>query len=211
MQGIVGQASDFVEVVSKIDWTLLHEIQSDEERSKKSKAIDEQRCGTVFLREYISPRTSSTVVRVQVVGVCEVRTLAGMPGLVIVLDPACACRWERRRTLKKLYSRSQLAPSWSVKDKNNSVVCQKKNLSSLSSQLAAEEAYTTVSCNKSVVLSNRLCRWASKSENKKHVSMPAGPEAKESPGFFDLMAFFRSPYIFCSAQCGSVLTVERKS
>ena len=59
---------------------------------KKSKAIDEQRCGTVFLREYISPRTSSTVVRVQVVGVCEVRTLAGMPGLVIVLDPACACR-----------------------------------------------------------------------------------------------------------------------
>ena len=72
----------------------------------------------------------------------------------------------------------------------------KKNLSSLSCQLAAEEAYTTVSCNKSVVLSNRLSRWASKSENKKHVSMPAGPEAKESPGFFDLMAFFRSPYIF---------------
>ena len=26
MQGIVGQASDFVGVVSKIDWTLLHEI-----------------------------------------------------------------------------------------------------------------------------------------------------------------------------------------
>ena len=26
MQGIVGQASDFVEVVSKIDWTLLHEF-----------------------------------------------------------------------------------------------------------------------------------------------------------------------------------------
>ena len=73
----------------------------DEERSKKSKAIDEQRCGTVLLREHISPRTSSTVVRVQVVGVCEVRTLAGMPGLVIVLDPACACQWERRRTLKK--------------------------------------------------------------------------------------------------------------
>ena len=79
-----------------------------------------------FLREYISPRTSSTAVRVQVVGVCEVRTLAGMPGLVIVLDPACACRRERRRTLTKLYSRSQLAPSWSVKDKSNSVVCQKK-------------------------------------------------------------------------------------
>ena len=39
-----------------------------------------------FLREHISPRTSSTVVRVQVVRFCEVRTLAGMPGLVIVLD-----------------------------------------------------------------------------------------------------------------------------
>ena len=35
-------------------------------------------------------RTSSTVVQVQVqVGVCEVRTLAGMPGgLVLVLDTA---------------------------------------------------------------------------------------------------------------------------
>ena len=32
---------------------------------------------------------------------------------------------------------------------------------------------------------------------KEHVSMPAGPGAKEeSPGFFDLMAFFRSPNIF---------------
>ena len=48
----------------------------------------------------------------------------------------------------------------------------------------------------SVVLSNRLSRWASKSETKEHVSMPAGPEAKESPGFFNLMAFFRSPNIF---------------
>ena len=37
-------------------------------------------------------RTYSTVVRVQVGGVCEVRTLAGVPGLVIVLDPACACQ-----------------------------------------------------------------------------------------------------------------------
>ena len=32
--------------------------------------------------------------------------------------------------------------------------------------------------------------------------MPAGPEAKESPGFFDLMAFFRSTNIFCPVvQC----------
>ena len=45
-----------------------------------------------FLREHISPRTSSTGVRVQVVGVCEVRTLAGMLGLVIVFYPACACQ-----------------------------------------------------------------------------------------------------------------------
>ena len=31
-------------------------------------------------------------------------------------------------------------------------------------------------------------------KTKEHGSMPAGPEAKESPGFFDLMAFrFRSP------------------
>ena len=61
---------------------------------KKSKTIDEERCGTVFLREHISPRTISTVVhvRVQVVGVCEVHTLAGMPGLVIVLEPAWACQ-----------------------------------------------------------------------------------------------------------------------
>ena len=31
---------------------------------------------------------------------------------------------------------------------------------------------------------------------KEHVSVPAGPEAKESPGFFDMMALFRSPNIF---------------
>ena len=47
MQGIEGQASDFVEVVSKIDWTLLHVIWW-RKIEKKSKVIDEQRCGTVF-------------------------------------------------------------------------------------------------------------------------------------------------------------------
>ena len=71
--------------------TELSCMRFDEERSKISKAIDEQRSGPVFFREHISPRTSSTVVRVQVVAVCGVRALAGMPGLVIVLDPACAC------------------------------------------------------------------------------------------------------------------------
>ena len=85
-------------------------------------------------------------------------------------------------------------------------VKKKKPFSSLSCQLAAEEAYTTMSCNNSVVLSNRLSRWASKSEKRKNMfSIPAGPEAKESPGFFELMAFFRSPIIFL--HCGSVLTV----
>ena len=43
-----------------------------------------------ILREHNSPRTSSTVVRVQIVRVWEVRTLVGMSGLVIVLDRACA-------------------------------------------------------------------------------------------------------------------------
>ena len=45
-----------------------------------------------ILREHNSPRTSSTVVRVQIVRVWEVRTLAGMSGLVIVLERACACQ-----------------------------------------------------------------------------------------------------------------------
>ena len=69
-----------------------------------------------FLREHISPRKRSTVVRVQVVGVCEVHTLAGMPGLVIVLDrPGLSLPMRKKENveerLKQLYSRSQLAPS----------------------------------------------------------------------------------------------------
>ena len=73
---------------------------------------------------------------------------------------------------------------------------KKKTLSSLSCQLAAEEAYTTMSCNNSVILSNRLSRWASKSENERTCFDSGWPWGKESPGFFDLMAFFRSPIIF---------------
>ena len=102
MQGIVGQASNF-ELRGQLSAFCARERLShsltelscrrfDEERSKKSKAIDDQRCGTVFCVHIISPRTSSTVVRVQVVGVSKVRTLAGMPGLVIALDTACACQ-----------------------------------------------------------------------------------------------------------------------
>ena len=48
--------------------------------SKVTVLYYEQGYGTLFLREHSSPNTSSIVVRVQVVGVCEVRTLAGMPG-----------------------------------------------------------------------------------------------------------------------------------
>ena len=174
---------------------------------EKAKSIDEQRCGTVFfcvnLREYISPRTSSTVVRVQVVGVCEIRTSAGMPRLVIVLDPACACRWERRRTLKKLYSRSQLAPSWSVKDKSNSVVCQKKKPFVAELSISCGEAYTTVSCNDSIVLSNRLSRWARKSENKRtcfDAGWPWGKRKSRLPWLDGIQ--FRSPNNFCTVvQC----------
>ena len=36
-------------------------------------------------------------------------------------------------------------------------------------------------------------------KTKEHVSIPAGPEAKESPGFFDLMAFSSEVLIyFCT-------------
>ena len=47
-------------------------------------------------------------------------------------------------------------------------------------------------------------------KTKEHGSMPAGPEAKESPGFFDLVAF-SSEVLIIFLHCGSVLTVERKS
>ena len=204
MQGIVGQASAFVAVISKIDWTLLHEIwwrkmekikndwratlwygffawtccvppphtthlnfvlsyfiinvhiqlsynaflftharssTSDWHRHQRSQLdslslhrlpafllvatshLLSSLLNKFFLRwslfhhvGAISPRTSSTVVRVQVVGVCEVHTLAGMPGLVIVLDrPGLRLPMRKKENveerLKQLYSRSQLAPS----------------------------------------------------------------------------------------------------
>ena len=86
MQGIVGQASDFCWVCLKdrLNSPARDLMKKDRKKSKTSNVV----VRSFFLREHISPRTSSTVVRVQVVGVCEVRTLAGMPGLVIVLDPA---------------------------------------------------------------------------------------------------------------------------
>ena len=137
MQGIVGQASDFelrgqrsafCERSSQ-RWTLVQEIWW-----RKIEKIKGDRRPTLwygFFCVHISPRTSSTVVRVQVVGVSKVRTLAGMPGLVIALDTAGACQWERgwnveEKTLLETYSRSQLAPSYSVKEKSNSVFCLQK-------------------------------------------------------------------------------------
>ena len=60
----------------------------------------------------------------------------------------------------------------------------------------------TVSCNNSVVSSDMRFQWASKSETKRAFSMLAGPEAKESPGFFDLVAILRSPKTVCTVvQC----------
>ena len=87
---IAGQASDLGpskcilwEVVSLIFFFFLPSTELacmmfDEERSRKAKATDEQCYGTVFCCEHNSPRTRSTVVRVQVVRVCEVRTFAGI-------------------------------------------------------------------------------------------------------------------------------------
>ena len=94
----------------------------------------------IVLREHSSPRTSSTVACRTTSGCMCLWALAGMPGLIIVLNKACACQWERRWTFYRryitisspsapavrVYSRSQLALSQSVKEKNNSVVCPKK-------------------------------------------------------------------------------------
>ena len=85
-----GHLSAFCERLAQRS-TELSCTRFDGERSRKSKAIDEQRYGTIILREHSSPRTCLTVVRVQVVGVCEIRTLADMPGLVIVLDNTACC------------------------------------------------------------------------------------------------------------------------
>ena len=110
MRGIVRQALGLKAwwpakcVLWEVDRTLVHEIWWRKiEKIKGDRRATMRYVVFFFLREYTSPRTSSTVVWVLVVGVCEVRTLAGMPGLLIVLDldTACACQWERRWRLKK--------------------------------------------------------------------------------------------------------------
>ena len=192
MQGIVGQASDFVEVVSKIDWTLLHDIWWRE--IEKIKGDWRATLWYGFFAWIHQPthefdcRTSSgwkCLWGTHVGGHARTRCRVG-PGLPM----------RKKENVEEIYSRSQLAPSWSVKDKSNSVVCQKKNLSSLSCQLAAEEAYTTVSCNNSVVLSNRLSRWASKSENKNMFRCRLALRQKKVPAsltwwhFSEVLIFF---------------------
>ena len=47
-----------------------------------------------------------------------------------------------------------------------------------------------------VVSSDRLFVGQVNQKTKEHGSVPAGPEAKESPGFFDLMAFSSEVLIF---------------
>ena len=173
----------------------------DEERSKKSKAIDDQRCGTVFLRAHqptheFHCRTSSGCR-------CFWGTYVGRGGHARtryrVGHSLCLPMRKRmnveEKTLLETYSRSQLAPSYSVKEKSNSVFClRKKNaLSSLSCQWTAKEDYTTVSCPP---LFRRIGFFVGQvnQKTKEHGSMPAGPEAKESPGFRWLDGIqFRSP------------------
>ena len=87
---------------------------------------------------------------------------------------------------------------------------KKPLVSSLSCQIAAEETYTTVSCNDSVVLSNRLSQKARKSENKRTCFDAGWPWGKRKSRLLWLDGIqFRSPNIFL--HCGSVLTVEHKS
>ena len=217
MQGIVGQASDFelrgqrsafCERLSQ-RWTLVQEIWW-----RKIENIKGDRRPTLwygFFCVHISPRTSSTVVRVHVVGVSKVRTLAGMPGLVIALDTAGACQWERgwnveEKTLLETYSRSQLAQSYSVKGKSNSVFCLQKKKTPFRRWVINELRKKVTRQWVAIIIP--LVRWIGffvghvNQKTKEHGSMPAGLEAKESPGFFDLVEFFRSPkFVSTVAQC----------
>ena len=92
-------------------------------------------------------------------------------------------------------------------------VKKQKNLSSLSCQLSAEEAYTTVSCNDSVVLSNRLSRWARKSKNKRTCFDAGWPWGKRKSRLLWLDGIqVRSPNIFCTVvQCWQSKAKLRRS
>ena len=130
------------------------------------------------------------------------------------------------KTLLETYSRSQLAPSYSVKEKSIQTtffflqlllnrqqrfnpetralrvtqfsVCKEKKRPFVAELSMSCERRLHDSELPTVVSSDMLFHWASRSETKEHGSMPAGPEAKESPGFefFDLMAFSSEVLIF---------------
>ena len=78
---------------------------------------------------------------------------------------------------------------------------------------SAEEAYTTVSCNDSVVLSNRLSRCARKSENKRTCFDAGWPWGKRKSRLLWLDGIqFRSSYIFCTVvQCWQSKVKLRRS
>ena len=76
------------EVVSAIDRTGVRKSFCRENSRQNDKRYG-------ILREYTSPRTISAVVRVQVVCVSAVRTVAVMSGLEIVLDMPCACQGKK--------------------------------------------------------------------------------------------------------------------
>ena len=223
MQGIVGQASDFVEVVSKIDWTLLHKIWLRKIEKIKGDWRATLTLWYVFFHEHISPRTSSTVVRVRLsyefrleVFVRYARWRACQDSLSCWTRLALANEkegelWRKVKTTLQSFAAST---ELECEDKSNSVVCQKKkNVLSLSCQLSAEEAYTTVSCNDSVVLSNRLSRCARKSENKRTCFYAGWPWGKRKSRLVWLDGIqFRSPNIFCTVvQCWQSKAKLRRS
>ena len=110
--------------------------------------------------------------------------------------------WKVKTTLQSFAASTDL--ECEIKDKSNSVVgLQKKNLSSLSCQWAAEEGYTTASNNNGVVLSNtcKLFRWASKSEDKRTCFDAGLPWGKRKSR---LLWLFRGPNIFFALRFSAV-------
>ena len=96
MQGIVGQASDFklggqlsvcFERLSQRS-TQLSCTRFDEERLRKSKAST----SNVVVRFFAWTHQPMHEFHCRTCSGCR---LAGMPGVVIVLDTACACQWEK--------------------------------------------------------------------------------------------------------------------
>ena len=201
MQGIVGQASDFklggqlsvfFERLSQRS-TELSCTGFDEERARKLKAIDEQCCGTVFF--WVNTSVHARVclsyefrlwvfVRYARWRACQ-DSLSCWTRLALAKEEEDE-RWTRDLTWKVKTTLQSFAastePEW---EREEWLSCLSTKKKCLSCQWAAEEAYTTVSCNNSVVSSDRLFRWATKSENKRTCFDAGLPWGKISPGFFD--------------------------